>query len=60
MQPLVEALPPTVRIAAEVAVAAEAVVAGYGLGLHVVVGSRVAAVAGAAVLSATSAAGQPR
>ncbi|GJM91094.1 hypothetical protein PR202_ga07435 [Eleusine coracana subsp. coracana] len=57
VQPLVEALPPAARTAAELAVAAAAVAAGYGIGLRAGGGSRVAAVAGAAVLGAASVAG---
>ncbi|XP_062205364.1 protein TIC110, chloroplastic-like [Phragmites australis] len=57
VQPLVEALPPAARTAAELAVAAAAVAAGYGIGLRAGGGSRAAAVAGAAVLGAASVAG---
>jgi hypothetical protein len=57
VQPLVEALPPAARTAAELAVAAAAVAAGYGIGLRVGGGSRAAAVAGAAVLGVASVAG---
>jgi hypothetical protein len=57
VQPLVEALPPAARTAVELAVAAAAVAAGYGIGLRVGGGSRAAAVAGAAVLGVASVAG---
>jgi len=57
VQPLVEALPPAARTAAELAVAAAAIAAGYGIGLRAGGGSRAAAVAGAAVLGAASLAG---
>ncbi|XP_066373843.1 protein TIC110, chloroplastic-like [Miscanthus floridulus] len=57
IQPLVEALPPAARTAAELAVAAAAVAAGYGIGLRAGGGSRAVAVAGAAVLGAASVAG---
>jgi hypothetical protein len=57
LQPLVEALPPAARTAAELAVAAAAVAAGYGIGLRAGGGSRAVAVAGAAVLGAASVAG---
>ncbi|KAL6883554.1 hypothetical protein ACP4OV_010968 [Aristida adscensionis] len=57
VQPLVEALPPAARTAAELAVAAAAVAAGYGIGLRAGRGSRAAAFAGAAVLGAASVAG---
>ncbi|CAD6213041.1 unnamed protein product [Miscanthus lutarioriparius] len=57
IQPLVEALPPAARTAAELAVAAAAVTAGYGIGLRAGGGSRAVAVAGAAVLGAASVAG---
>ncbi|KAL6642892.1 hypothetical protein ACP70R_021073 [Stipagrostis hirtigluma subsp. patula] len=57
LQPLVEALPPAALTAAELAVAAAAVAAGYGIGLRAGGGSRAAAVAGAAVLGAASVAG---
>nr|AAG13554.1 putative chloroplast inner envelope protein [Oryza sativa Japonica Group] len=57
VQPLVEALPPAARTAAELAVAAAAVAAGYGIGLRAGGGSRAVAVAGAAVLGAASVAG---
>ncbi|KAL5231400.1 hypothetical protein ABZP36_030176 [Zizania latifolia] len=57
VQPLVESLPPAARTAAELAVAAAAVVAGYGIGLRAGGGSRAVAVAGAAVLGAASVAG---
>ncbi|CAL4917312.1 unnamed protein product [Urochloa decumbens] len=57
VQPLVESLPPAARTAAELAVAAAAVAAGYGIGLRAGGGSRAVAVAGAAVLGAASLAG---
>ncbi|CAM0956673.1 unnamed protein product [Alopecurus aequalis] len=57
VQPLVESLPPAARTAAELAVAAAAVAAGYGIGLRLGGGSRAAAYAGAAVLGAASVAG---
>lgn len=57
VQPLVEALSPAARTAAELAVAAAAVAAGYGIGLRAGGGSRAVAVAGAAVLGAASVAG---
>uniref|UniRef100_A0A0D9XKZ3 Uncharacterized protein n=1 Tax=Leersia perrieri TaxID=77586 RepID=A0A0D9XKZ3_9ORYZ len=57
LQPVVEALPPAARTAAELAVCAAAVAAGYGIGLRAGGGSRAVAVAGAAVLGAASVAG---
>ncbi|RLN18203.1 hypothetical protein C2845_PM02G10690 [Panicum miliaceum] len=54
VQPLVESLPPAARTAAELAVAAAAIAAGYGIGLRAGGGSRAVAVAGAAVLGAAS------
>ncbi|RLN41256.1 hypothetical protein C2845_PM01G38650 [Panicum miliaceum] len=57
VQPLVESLPPAARTAAELAVAAAAIAAGYGIGLRAGGGSRAVAVAGAAVLGAASVAG---
>ncbi|XP_038972833.1 protein TIC110, chloroplastic [Phoenix dactylifera] len=50
-QVLVDALPPPARVASSVVVAAAALAAGYGLGLRFV-GSRVAALGGAAALGA--------
>ncbi|KAF0914911.1 hypothetical protein E2562_032826 [Oryza meyeriana var. granulata] len=46
VQPLVDALPPAARTAVRLAVAATAVVAGYGIGLWAGDGSRAVAVAG--------------
>ncbi|XP_044398580.1 protein TIC110, chloroplastic [Triticum aestivum] len=54
VQPLVEALPPVARTAAELAVAVAAVAAGYGIGLRAGGGNRAAAFAGAAVLGGAS------
>ena len=54
VQPLVEALPPVARTAAELAVAAAALAAGYGIGLRAGGGNRAAAFAGAAVLGGAS------
>ncbi|EAY79032.1 hypothetical protein OsI_34142 [Oryza sativa Indica Group] len=54
---LFRALPPAARTAAELALSAAAVAAGYGIGLRAGGGSRAVAVAGAAVLGAASVAG---
>ncbi|KAF0933926.1 hypothetical protein E2562_020840 [Oryza meyeriana var. granulata] len=51
VQPLVDALPPAARMAAELAVAAAVVAAGYGIGLRARGGSRAVAVAGFVVVS---------